>query len=69
MTALATYTIPKVDMQVSGTLASSPGIPLRADYTYSATQAAAFAGRPLSGAALLTVNLVKPGDVWGDRLN
>ena len=39
MTALATYTIPKVDVQVSGTLASSPGIPLAANYTYSTAQA------------------------------
>ena len=69
MTALATYTIPKVDVQVSGTLASSPGIPLAANYTYSTAQATTFAGRPLSGNALLTVNLVKPGDIWGDRLN
>ena len=69
MTALATYTIPKVDVQVSGTLASSPGIPLAANYTYSTAQATTFAGRPLSGNALLTVNLVKPGEVWGDRLN
>ena len=39
MTALATYTIPKIDVQLSGTLASSPGIPLAANYTYSAAQA------------------------------
>jgi hypothetical protein len=69
ITALGSYNIPKVDVQVSGTLASSPGIPLAANYTYPAALAAAFAGRPLSGNALLTVNLVKPGDVWGDRLN
>ena len=69
MTALATYTIPKIDVQVSGTLASSPGIPLAANYTYSTADAVTYAGRALSGNALLTVNLVKPGEVWGDRLN
>ncbi len=69
MTALATYTVPKIDVQLSGTLASSPGIPLAANYTYSTADAVRYAGRALSGNALLTVNLVKPGDVWGDRLN
>jgi Carboxypeptidase regulatory-like domain len=69
VTALGSYNIPKVDMQVSGTFASSPGIPLAANYTFSTAQAVQYLGRPLAGNALLTVNLVKPGDVWGDRLN
>jgi hypothetical protein len=69
ITALGSYNVPKIDVQLSGTFASSPGIPLMANYTYSTAQQVQYLGRTLSGASLLTVNLVKPGDVWGDRLN
>ena len=70
ITALGTYTIPKIDVQLSSTLASSPGIPLRADYSYTGAQIAGFIGRNAAGnPAVVTVNLVKPGEVWGDRLN
>ena len=70
MTALGTYTVPKVDVQVSGTLASSPGIPLAANYAYTGAQIAQFIGRSAAGNPTnVTINLVKPGEVWGDRLN
>src|SRR5207249_317069 len=45
VTGLATYTVPKVDVQVSGTLASSPGIPLQANYTFTNAQVKQFLGR------------------------
>jgi hypothetical protein len=70
VTALGTYTIPKVDVQVSGTLASTPGIALAANYSYTGAQAAAFIGRSAAGSpAVVTINLAEPGSVWGDRLN
>jgi hypothetical protein len=70
ITALGTYVIPKIDVQVSGTLASTPGIPLAANYSYTGVQAGAFIGRPAAGSpAVVTINLVEPGAVWGDRLN
>jgi hypothetical protein len=68
---LATYIVPKVDVQLSATWASIPGDSLRADYTLTpADQAAAAAqiGRPLTG-AFNTVNLVAPATMWGARLN
>jgi len=68
---LATYIVPKVDVQLSATWASIPGDSLRADYTLTpADQAAATAqiGRPLTG-AFNTVNLVAPATMWGARLN
>jgi hypothetical protein len=65
---LATYTIPKVDLQVSGTWASLPGDDLRADFTVTNAVAAPSLGRnPSSGN--VTVNLIQPMTVFADRRN
>jgi hypothetical protein len=70
MTALGTYTVPKIDVQLSATMTSSPGIPLAANYAFPTATIAGILGRPVAGSpANVSVNLVKPGDVWGDRLN
>jgi hypothetical protein len=69
-TALGSYTIPKVDVQVSGTLRSDPGGQLAAYWT--APNAAtvglnrAFAGL---GSQTITVNLIEPGTLYGERVN
>jgi hypothetical protein len=68
---LATYVVPKVDVQLSATWASIPGDSLRADYTLTPADQAAVAaqiGRNLSG-ALNQVNLIAPATMWGARLN
>jgi hypothetical protein len=67
---LATYTVPKVDVQVAATWSSIPGESLRADYV--ATNAVIAAGpqplgRPLTGAATVSVNLIPPATMWGER--
>jgi hypothetical protein len=70
--ALATYTIPRIDVQVSGTFQSVPGPQLAANLVVpSATvQMTGGLGRPLSGgAANVTVPIVAPGSLYGDRLN
>jgi hypothetical protein len=68
--ALGSYTIPKIDVQVSGTLQSIPGDPLSANYNVPSATAALSLGRPLSGnAQFAQVNLVEPGEVIGDRIN
>ena len=68
--ALGSYTIPKIDVQVSGTLQSIPGDPLNANYQVSSATAALSLGRPLSGnVQFVQVNLVEPGEVLGDRIN
>jgi hypothetical protein len=70
---LATYTIPRVGVQVSGTLQSNPGPMLQANYVASNAVIAAGPlplGRVLSGGAKnVTINLIAPGTQYGDRLN
>ena len=76
-TGLGSYTVPKVDLLVSGTFRSDAGAPLAANWTI--TQASSPSnwaaiqsqlGRPLSSAATsITVNLVEPGTLYGDRVN
>ena len=77
---LATYTIPKVDVLISGTFQSKPYV--GANFPNVASQSipansvtpnaviAPSLGRPLAGGVPVTVlGLVKPGDQYGDRLN
>ena len=46
-TSAGTYILPKVDVQVSGTLQSSPAEPLQANWTVSSAIVAQTLGRPL----------------------
>ena len=69
-TAAATYTIPKIDVQVSSSMTSSPGVPLQANWNVPTTEAAKTLGRPLSGTAPnVIVNLLAPGQMRSDRVN
>jgi hypothetical protein len=68
---LATYIVPRIDLQLSGTLLALPGPQLAANLVVpSATvQTSGGLGRPLSGgAANVTVPIVAPGSLYGDRL-
>jgi hypothetical protein len=70
MTGLGSYTIPKVDVQVSGTFRSDPGQQLAANW--SATNAATVGlNRPFAGlgSQTITVNLIEPGTLYGNRVN
>jgi hypothetical protein len=67
---LVSYTIPKVDVQVSSVMQSKPGALLAANYAFPAAQVAAVLGRPVAGnPANVTVNLLEPGTRYGDRIN
>ena len=80
---LAAYTIPKIDVAISasfqlkpGTLGlggndtASNGISVASNYNVSNAIASASLGRPLSNAATSTpVNMLLPGQLYGDRVN
>jgi hypothetical protein len=74
---LVTYTIPRVDVNISSVFQDKPNIgtdqlgSLAANYTLSAADVAAAAaqlGRPLTGTGFFQVNLVAPGERYGDRI-
>jgi hypothetical protein len=70
VTGLATYIVPKLDVLLSGTFRSDQGSPLAANYVVTTAEAARTLGRPLSnGVPSITVNLLEPGEMWGDRVN
>ena len=67
---LGSYQVPKVDVEVSATFQSKPGQQLAANYNMPAAQVAQFLGRaPSGGVANVTMNLVEPGTLYGDRVN
>ena len=81
---LASYTIPKSDVLVSAIARSiannvpqttqdavaTNGLSLNANYDVTSAQVLAAIGRPLpGGAATQSINLVKPGEVYGPRIN
>ncbi len=70
---LGSYTIPRVDVLVSGTFQSSPGPSRSANMVVPAGAGSLVQetlGRPLaSGASTVTVNLVAPWEITGDRIN
>ena len=67
---LSSYQVPKVDVEVSATFQSKPGALLAANYNIPAATIAGFLGRaPSGGVANVTVNLVAPGSLYGDRIN
>jgi hypothetical protein len=66
----STYLVPRLDILVSATFQSKPGPTLAANYAAPNAIIAPALGRNLSAnAANMTVNLVKPGTMNGDRIN
>ena len=67
---LAAYLVPRADVQLSATFQSKPGAILAANYAAPNAEVAPGLGRNLSGnAANVTVNLVAPGEMYGNRIN
>jgi hypothetical protein len=66
---LGSYTMPKVDVRVSATFQSKPGAQLAANYVATNAVVGPSLGRSLSGGANVTVNVLAPGTLYGDRIN
>jgi hypothetical protein len=70
MSGIATWTIPKVDVLVAGTVRSDQGAPLRATWNAPVALVSAALGRPAAVAGTtVPIDLIAPGQVWGDRVN
>jgi hypothetical protein len=69
-TALGSYTLPKIDVQIAGTVRSDQGDTLAAYWAVPNAVIVPSLGRNLSNNAQnVTVNLIEPGTLYGDRLN
>jgi hypothetical protein len=66
---LVSYVIPKVDVQVSSVFQSKPGPALLANYVVTPTTPGVSLGRPFTGVPNVTVNLIEPGTLYGNRIN
>jgi hypothetical protein len=67
---LGSYLVPKVDVEVSATFQSKPGVQLAANYNVPASIVAQSLGRaPAGNVANVTANLITPGTLYGDRVN
>jgi hypothetical protein len=75
--AIASYIIPKADVLIAMTFRSDQGAPLRATWNAPAgnatlapgTVAAALGRAPAVAGTTVPIDLIAPGEVWGDRVN
>jgi hypothetical protein len=70
VTALGSYVLPKIDVLFSGTFRSDQGAPLSATWNAPVATVSTALGRPAAVVGnTVPINLVAPGQVWGDRVN
>jgi hypothetical protein len=66
---VGSYTVPRVDVQISAVFRNQPGPLVLANYVAPNAVVAPSLGRNLSGgAANMTVNIVEPGGLYGDPI-
>jgi len=70
---VASYIIPRVDVNVAGTFSSRPGVALSANVTYTNADmlnpARSTLGRSLNAASTITVSVIEPNSMLGDRID
>ena len=66
---VTTYRVPVVDVQLSGTYQGLAGRPITADFVANNALVSRTLGRNLSGATNVTVPIVEPGTMFGDRVH
>jgi len=67
---LSSYSVPKIDVEIGATFQSKPGAQLAANYPVPAAVIAQSLGRaPAGNVPNVTVNMVFPGTLYGDRIN
>ena len=70
VTGLGWYTIPKIDVLFGVTFRSDQGAPLRAIWNAPTSTVTAALGRPAVGVGnTIPIDLIAPGEQWGDRVN
>ena len=68
-TALGSYTVPKIDVQVAGTFRSDQGDELAANWTFGQADTVGLNRALAGGSTTAVVNLIEPGTLYGDRVN
>jgi hypothetical protein len=67
---LGTYVVPVADVQFAATFQSTPGPQISANRVFTNAEVAPSLGRNLSGGAQnVTINIVEPGTMYGERAN
>src|SRR5438093_9699783 len=67
---VGSYTVPKIDVLLAGVIRSDQGAPLRATQNVPVATVSSALGRPANVAGTtVPIDLVAPGQVWGDRVN
>ncbi len=67
---IGSYIVPRIDVQIGGTLQSLPGPMLAANFVATNAMVSPSLGRPLSGgAANATVVILEPSSMYGERRN
>ena len=68
MSLFGSYTFP-YDVEVSASFFSRPGIPREAIYIVPAADVVAALGRPATVGSSVSMNVIPPGTMYGDRVN
>jgi hypothetical protein len=68
-TALGAYILPKIDVQVAGTFRSDQGDQLVATFSAAPANTVGLNRAFTGGSPTVSVNLIEPGTLYGDRVN